>query len=79
MAGAERGTVATAAPGALLSAQRMLMTEWQHKKRVQTCAWSWAVDNKRLVCSGVAFVKPLQLLNDDVVYRAGRVARDCFG
>ena len=35
----ETGAVAIAAPGALLSAQRMLMAELWLKERVQTCAW----------------------------------------
>jgi hypothetical protein len=46
------GAVAIAAPGALLSAQRMLMAEGQHKERVQTCACAWwSAGDKRRVCS----------------------------
>jgi hypothetical protein len=46
------GAVAIAAPGALLSAQRMLMAGRQHKGRVQTCAGaSWSASDKRRVCS----------------------------
>jgi hypothetical protein len=37
----------------------------------------WSAGVERLVCSGVGSVKPCRLLDDDVVYRVGRVARVC--